>query len=132
MGVLWTAMSFLIFRNKKSVPAHNPPNTDDTAAVKRLKEACQSGSAEQAKQALLDWARAHWPEKPPLTASEIAARTGSPALMAEADVLNHALYGENEEKWNGMAFWLAFKDAQTDEKKKQKGEKIPVPPLYPQ
>ena len=128
---LWLLIHFLMFRKKKTAPLPLRVKENDTAAVKRLKEACQSGSAEKTKQALLEWGRAHWPDKPPLTISDLAERLNSPALKQETDSLNDALYGENRSGWYGEDFWLAFKEAQADEKKKLESEKIPVPPLYP-
>lgn len=129
---LWLLMHFLIFKKSKTVSLPQHIKENDAACVKRLKEACQSGSAEKAKQALLEWGRSHWPEKPPLTVSKLAERLNSPALKQEADSLNDALYGEDRSQWHGEDFWLAFKEARADEKKKWKTEKIPVPPLYPE
>ncbi len=130
--ILWLLFHFFIFGKKKPQPERERIKMNDSAEIKRLKEACLSGSAEETKRALLDWARIHWPEKSPLTATEVAERMGSPALKAEAGSLNEALYGETHLEWNGKDFWLAFKEAQTDEKKKADELKIPVPPLYPQ
>ena len=129
--LLWTAVGFLMSGKKKASPVQAASVADDSNAVKRLREACQSGSAENAKRAFLDWARLHWPDNPPLTVTEAAGRTKSPALTAAADALNFSLYGSNGEKWNGEELWSAFKDIRSGEKKKT-GEKIPVPPLYPQ
>ena len=129
--VLWLLMHFLIF--KKAVPqtVSVQVKESDTAALRQLKEACQSGPAEKVKQALLNWGRSFWPDKPPLTVSELAERMNSPALKLEIDELNRALYGEDRTEWSGEDFWLAFKTAATDGKKKAENEKIPVPPLYP-
>ena len=104
----------------------------DLDALKQLQEACSSNSAEKTKQAFLNWGRAHWPDKPPLTISELVKLMDSPALFQEAESLNEALYGTHQEKWSGEDFWLAFKDAREGMKQKAEKEKIPVPPLYPQ
>jgi hypothetical protein len=129
--VLWLLVHFLIFNKKKEKLLPERQKKDDSDALKQLKEACRSGAAEKTKQALLNWGHLHWPENPPLTLSELAKRLHSPALEEEADSLNRALYAGNPDEWNGEDFWLAFKLAQTDEKKTSESEKIPVPPLYP-
>ena len=130
--ILWLLFHFFIFGKKKTRQEQEQTKKSDTAEIKRLKEACLSGSPERTKQALSDWARVHWPEKPPLTATEVAERMGGSALAEEAGVLNEALYGGKRQEWNGNDFWLAFKEAQADEKKKENDLKIPVPPLYPE
>ena len=108
-----------------------PPKENDAGIVKRLREACHAGKAEEAKQALLEWAGLRWPVKPPLTVSELAARLNNPALTEETGRLNRTLYGGKNGEWRGENLWQAFKAAQTDERKRAEKEKIPVPPLYP-
>lgn len=130
VGILWLIAHFMIFRTR-SKTQEKEVKQNGNVDTRRLKEACLSGSAEKAHRALLEWGQAFWPENPPLTASELAKRMRGPALIGEVDILNGALYGENKTEWNGEDFWLAFKAALADEKKKPEEEKIPVPPLYP-
>ncbi|MBO4644732.1 MAG: protein BatD [Alphaproteobacteria bacterium] len=128
---LWLLFYFLMLKKKDAVSLSEQKKKNDSAAVQRLKEACRSGSAEGAKQALLDWGRIHWPDNSPLTLSELASRLNSEALKEETDSLNRALYAVKPDEWNGEDLWLAFKFARPDEKKNAEDEKIPVPPLYP-
>lgn len=130
VAVLWLLVHFLILKkaDREKLPEKGKAAYVDVGQVKK---ACESGNAETAKQALLDWGRRHWPEKPPLTVGELAGRMGSPALSAEADSLNKALYANDCDEWHGKDLWMAFKEALEDEKKLREREKIPVPPLYP-
>lgn len=129
--VLWLLFHFVVFGKKKRPEERERVKKSDAAEMKKLKEACLSGSAEETKRALSDWARVHWPENPPLTATETAERMGSPALASEAGILNEALYGGKRGQWNGEDFWTAFQEALADEKREKKAFEIPVPPLYP-
>ena len=131
VGSLWLLFYRMVFGRAKKEAGSVPPKENDSGAIKRLREACHAGKADEARQALLEWARLHWPEKPPLTVSELAARLNSPALVEEAGSLNKALYGGNLNEWHGENLWRTFKAAQTDERKRTENEKIPVPPLYP-
>ena len=137
VAVLWLLFHFLIFK-RKTPSSLNAERTNEkrngniAAAEKRLRMCCQSGPAEEVKQALLDWGRAYWSDKPPLTPLELARRMESPALIREASILNEVLYASKNAEWNGEDFWLAFKEACEDLKKKTENEKIPVPPLYPE
>lgn len=131
--VLWLLLHFLIF--KKAAGTKPADGQDEMPqrreAVSRIKEACLSGSAEQAKRALLDLGRVLWAQNPPLTLSELAGRFDNKELSEQMENLNRALYAGNAAGWDAKTFWTVFKKVETGGKKQKKNEKIPVPPLYP-
>lgn len=130
--VLWLLIHFLIFRRNSGAAVGVPNETPSRReSVDRVKEACLSGSAEQVKQALLDLGRVFWAQNPPLTLSELAKRFDSKELSEQVENLNRALYAGNTAGWDAKKFWAVFKTVESGGRKRQKNEKIPVPPLYP-
>ncbi len=133
--VLWLLLHFLMFKKagKQSTSQSGEHETQSRReSLNRIKDACLSaGSADQVKQALLDFARTLWPQKPPLTLSELAERFGDPTLKDQLEKLNQVLYSGNTSVWNAKEFWNVFKSVEKRETKRGKDERAPVPPLYP-
>lgn len=133
-AVLWLSVYFLIFKRKGKAENGRqngngtPPRRE---SVNRIKEACLSGSAERLKQALLDLGRVLWAQNPPLTLSELGVRFDNRELSEQLEILNRVLYAGNAGGWDAKKFWTVFKTAEAGVGKQTEGEKIPVPPLYP-
>ncbi len=132
VAALWGVFYFLLFRKKeKSVKNGQDEMSTRRESVKRLKEACLSGSAEQVKQALLDWGRMVWEQNPPLTLTDLAKRFDNKEFADQLENLNRVLYAGDVPDWDAKTFWAVFKTVDADGRKQKKDEKIPVPPLYP-
>ena len=70
----------------------------------RLLQASRAGDVGATRDALLTWARCHWPETPPMTLAALADRVqDQEARRALAD-MEHALYGRDP--CQGYAAWL--------------------------
>lgn len=130
--VLWLLFYFLLFRkNVKSSADDQNEALSRRESINRVKEACRSGSADQVKQALLDFGRISWEQNPPLTLTDLAERFDSKELADQLEKLNRVLYAGNIADWDAEKFWSVFKTIEADGRKQKKDEKIPVPPLYP-
>ncbi len=106
------------------------PPKPDTASVKL---ACRAQDPARARQALLDWARATWPERPPAGLSELSARLGNTDAAAALRELDATLYAFGEGVWDGGEAWKrlggALKQPVSEPSSTHRG---PLPPLYPQ
>ena len=133
--VLWLLLHFLMFKKagkQRTAQDGEQEMQSRRESLNQIKDAClSSGSAEQVKQALLDFGRTLWFQKPPLTLSELAERFGDPTLKDQLEKLNQALYSGNMSVWNAKEFWNVFKSVEQQGKKRGKDEQDPVPPLYP-
>jgi len=76
------------------------------AGLRALQHACRSGDREAAARALLDLARAQWPEHAPRGLGELADRLEAGA--DEVRALDRSLYGSTAEPWDGTALWQAL------------------------
>jgi hypothetical protein len=73
------------------------------SAMRALRQACASNDRHAAAAALLDLARAEWPEDPPRGLSAIAARLE--AGGGEVSALDRSLYGARGLRWEGHVLW---------------------------
>jgi hypothetical protein len=80
-------------------PAPGTP-LSGTAARKRFHAACASGDAAAARDALLDWAAAQWPDDPPRGLQALAKRLDDERARAALTGLDGALY--KGDAWNGQ------------------------------
>ena len=116
----WTA--------KKHQTNHQPSSNeiikiDQKTAINKLKTACQNNNAQEAKEALLAWAKQN-------SLGEISQNCAKP-LQTEIQRLNKFLYGKTEENWQGSNLWKAFKAHQpVQAKKKLSDGNDGLEPLY--
>ncbi len=102
-------------------------------AVNLLEQACRRNEAETAKNALLDWARVYWEQRPPQSLEAIAARGRDEALAGQLRVLNTRLYSPaaRTEAWDGKALWQAFIEYKKSADEASSSRKAPaLPPLH--
>jgi hypothetical protein len=107
----WTMKGNRIKVNSQKTP--NQTEADKKTALKKLKEACKTNNAAEAKKALLAWGKI----------SEI-----EPALQTEIEKLNKFLYGNTRENWQGIDLWKAFKTQKPEKVIKKEGDGLE--PLY--
>jgi hypothetical protein len=91
-------------------------------AKAELKQACLEANKQEAKDALLDWAKAIWPEKNLTSIGQIASLV-SGSLKQHILTLDRVLYDPNSEKWQPATFYTDLiefeKQLETNHKKKQ-------------
>lgn len=83
----------------KTIPA--------ATARKELQAACEQNDPHAAARALLDWAGAEWPDRPPRNLGALAACVD--AGKEEIQALDRTLYGTHNSPWDGQALWEQFK-----------------------
>lgn len=114
-----------------SQPVLSAHDTARAGSRQSLREACDRSDPQAAAGALLGWAAATWPERPPRSLGALAARVGQGAETIRE--LESVLYGAGAQGWNGQALWQAFTDGllnpATPATPGQQAEG--VPPLYP-
>jgi len=120
-------------RNAVAVPAIKPEEDRNAinakAAIKKVKAACDGNNPQQAKDALIDWARMQWPESPPTSLGHIARRING-QLATELVNLNNVLYKPNSVSWNSSALWHAVSEFVTQQQKQQPEKALAIEPLF--
>lgn len=98
-------------------------------STKALRAACQNGDPESASKAIIVWAKAHWPEHPPLSNGEITARVSDTSLIKALHELDRTLYAPQPSPWLGSELMKAI---ECFEKHRTiiKGRSV-IPPLNP-
>ena len=115
-AALWFATALAWWRQKSGRPAASvgPLNEDTlslTQARTRLRQACTARDAPAARVALLAWAQARWPARPPAGLVSLASQIKSPSLHKELGALDRFLYAPGQPHWDGKSLWAAA-DAQ--------------------
>jgi hypothetical protein len=102
------------------------------SARARVERACRSADLRAARDGLLAWADARWPDDPPRGLAALARRLG-PGPAREALLgLDRSLYDATEAPWDGMAAWAALGPALGSGDTRQHPDRGPVlPQLYP-
>lgn len=129
LGWLATTIGWWRSGRLQRIPAQLPwPGRDSQRLLRRVREACGRSDPVLAKEALLDWARARWPERPPASVGELATRCDG-GSRHELERLNRCLYGRAPEPWEGSRFWQALQE--WDSIKSRQGALHPLAPLEP-
>jgi hypothetical protein len=101
------------------------------AAVKRLQVACLKNKPNDARDALLDWARGEWPHATLLNLQDIGKMSRDPTLKKQLLQLNQALYHKNHSHhWNGISLWQSFKSFRQTKPSKDTA-RTDLPPINP-
>ena len=107
------------------------PRGPSTARLEReLEVSCRANDAPGARTALLAWARATWPDHPPMSLTAVARRC--PPELAEALVaLDRALYAPSATPWQGNALWERFGRHLPATHATRPSGRLELEPLYP-
>ena len=129
--LMWLITLFLFWKSKHK---HEKTEQSDLSEIskrqslKQIKQACNKNDAEQAKKALIDWARQMWPDERINSLNSIKPHCDN-ELQIKLDELNNYLYGKQQEQWNGKAFLECF-ESQSFEDKTSITEEGKLEPLY--
>ena len=111
-------------------PATSVKSGDD--ALRRFEHACKEKDPHRAREALIDWATATWPNDPPRRLGQLAQRL--PPQGAEyLEGIDRALYAPTGDTWDGLSALAALQPLLQDAAKGQenKQDTQALPPLYP-
>ena len=130
LAIGWVTTTVLYF-NKRRHPEQQPQKIkpDFTGLESAVGSACTRADAEAAKDALLAWAAARWPERPVNNLSELARRS-STELGEQVRALNSHLYSSSAASWNRNALLKAFKVFTSAKETTHREKATPLEPLY--
>ena len=127
LGWLLTVVG-LVWRKPKTAVVLTSPAVAlpaESALEKNLKHACWENNPNAAKQALLQWGKAHF------GADSLAtlARLCPEFLGGEIEQLNQHLYSGQKQAWLGEKLWQAFSNTKFEKGVKAAGEEV-LEPLF--
>ena len=105
--ILWLGTLGLWWRGrrvKNGATSAKPPKPPGPASIKR---ACMNNDAPGARDALLCWAGAKWPDQRIKNLAALGA-CGDAEFQGKISALNRHLYGQRGAKWDGPAFYRTF------------------------
>lgn len=140
-ALLWLLTGGLWLAARRSAPAaalsggDSPkqvePRPDSRAALQAAAAAFRANNARAARQALLDWGAASWPEQPPRQLQQLKQRL-APAAGVILDQLDRHLYAPDGKSWNGERDWELLEPLLKGPAAGSAGQAAnPLPPLYP-
>ena len=118
-------------RREERGPPPVPLHKQQARHLKSARKAALAGDAGQVRQALLEWGRLQWPDKPPRSIGRLAEGVSDP-LHSELKQLSGSSYGPNGGGWNGEELAKALRSfAVVDDHAAAKSQEI-LPPLMPE
>ena len=109
-------------------PQHQTQATNGRSYWNQFEKACQANNPTSANQAILKWGQARWPEQHFTSSQDVARFLDAKAVNQAMDQLQAALYGANEQQWQGQALYQAFNN---HKKPQQQQRQDPLTPLHP-
>lgn len=121
-------------RDRRTRPAARPGSTK--SALASLRRACVEGSPRAARDAVLTWGRACWPERPPAGLGALAERLGGAQAAQVLGALDRVIYapwdGQDGSRWDGMAAWTRIEPLLRGQQSAPSSVGAPpLPSLYP-
>ena len=122
LAAAWVITLVHILKQRKAGPTAAEParNGRLDEAVKNIKRACRDNDPQQAKTALLQWARAHPSGPAAASLGDLEQHSGG-ELAGEIRTLSRRLYSRTKSPWSGEPLWQAF----LQEKKAASAETAP-------
>ncbi|NOZ53635.1 MAG: protein BatD [Gammaproteobacteria bacterium] len=108
---------------------HGASTENIKTIMRQLKSACRQNEPYRAKGLLIDWGRQQWPANPPMSIGHIAERVAEP-LAIELSLLNHVLYSDDKNHWNGEGLWQGIQQLSAQNKQKRVHQKTVIAPLF--
>lgn len=136
LGLAWLATLALWWRDRRRTDASGAgvPVRAGTVprrrAETRLRRACRAGDTRAARDAMLAWGEACWPDRPPRSLGSLA-RTVDDKVGAELAALQEALYAPQATAWQGDGLYRAVVSFDPAPDKERRGGHA-LKPLYEQ
>ena len=134
-------MTFIMWRKVKNIGGQAgtsnsaqslPSKKQLSKAMDELKQACNTNNPTAAKQAVLGWALAAWPNNAPRSLEATAIRLHDSSIKQAFSELSQVLYAYGNESWNGAAFWDMVSARMRLPNNSQNTKDKSLPGLYPQ
>jgi hypothetical protein len=100
----WLVTLYLLWRGRARRHVARDPTADDPSearAFKQLAAACAANNADQARQAIIQWSGALFPQKTVVSLDQAGAAFGDSALQTELTGLNRSLFSQPATPWDG-------------------------------
>ena len=120
----WLLTLFILWRGRSRRPSPQlkaTPDQGESRAFKQLAAACASGSAEHAREALIAWTAASFPQANVLSLDQVSGVFDDGPLDEELARLNRSLFRDPSASWDGTALAEVVKRLRKD----RSGEKSP-------
>jgi len=117
-------------RREEREPPPVPLHKQQARQLKAARKAALAGDAPGVRQALLDWGRLQWPDKPPRSIGRLADGVSSP-LSDELQKLSGISYGPAGGDWNGEALAKALRSFAVEDESVESKKADLLPPLLP-
>ena len=117
-------------RREAREPPPVPLHKQQARHLKGARKAALAGDARGVRQALLDWGRLQWPDKPPRSVGRLAEAVSAP-LSDELQKLSGISYGPGDGDWNGAALAKALRSFAVVEESAESQQTDLLPPLLP-
>jgi hypothetical protein len=137
LACLWLATVLAWWRSRRAAQASQEPAADTVPTSRLLnsqlrlaRNAAERGDARETKAALLKWARLQWPERPPRSIGELAARVPG-EIREELLRLSSSSYGPERVPWDGAALARALRGLRLDDDARHRRPAQGLPPLMP-
>ena len=105
--ILWLGTLGLWWRGRRAASGRMAPKPPEPPGPASIKRACMKNDAAGARDALLYWAGAKWPDKAIKNLAALGAR-GDAEFQDKISALNRHLYGNDGAEWDGPAFYRVF------------------------
>jgi len=132
LAIAWLATLVLWWRDRRAPSEPSTPGSDAAESRRRaerqLKRACQAGDSGAARDALLAWGRACWPDRPPRSLGAIGSATND-EIAAQISVLRRALYAPGANEWRGDGLYRSVASFKPDPSHGRRG-RGGLKPLY--
>ncbi|MDH5218193.1 MAG: hypothetical protein OEX19_10880, partial [Gammaproteobacteria bacterium] len=135
----WLITGLLWWHSKRSeVPLgldaskHLPIATNLVHEREAIKRACIANDAVKARQGLINWSRAMWPDKKFSSLLQLVAHMESDEMSSLATDLDAAIYSGKTGNWDGHVFWEKCSPLLKSPSQLERVVPPLLPELYPQ
>lgn len=138
-AIAWLVTLLLWWRQRQPHQEKKPsikiaePRQTEQSQLKQVAISCRHQDPNATRLALLDWAKAHWPDNPPLSLGALANLLPDPTLQTQLSTLDKTLYTGNHTNWqpNTLLTALNVYLKQTQHSGIKQDDNT-LEPLYPQ
>lgn len=135
----WVFTGFLWWRSKNTHVLQTPADSKRKPVIANLvhereaiKRACIANDAVKARQGLISWARAMWPEKNFSSLLQLVAHMASDEMSSLVTDLDSAIYSGKAGNWDGQVFWEKCSPLLKSPSQLERVDPPLLPELYPQ
>jgi len=129
--LLWL-LTLAVWRlsRRKHSPAIQSLKIRSGGSLNALHRACRANDTLLARDELVAWARAKWPDASITGLSQIKSQAWNTQFIAEIDRLDTALYAKTSQSWSGEDLWQGLTAELKSTPDRKQNPDTGLPPLY--